>query len=265
MPDVQGTRITELTQITSPGSGDKFLMDSSSSGARGIDYEQLATAILNKLTSKTYSINGADQTLVAAASEGAYGRIGQLTNQNIDNMYGVSKCGSYWINCGDVSLTGTLPTTAGQGLLCVKKQSNTLYRQIYIPVSSGMDLVARYYNTGTSTWTEWNDPDITKRLRANIWRTVGNSAGSTREEVLATIDSFFGKPGASHQSGYCNGNAPGLLGLPASSFYLDMYANSDNFRMIVARKVDGTAVYQLVKQSGTWASNWVKFEGTIVS
>lgn len=69
MADIQGQRITELTQSSSPVAGDKILMDSAASGARGIDYNQLADAILNRLTSKTYSLDAGTKTLIAALND----------------------------------------------------------------------------------------------------------------------------------------------------------------------------------------------------
>ena len=61
-------KINALPTKTSPTSGDKVLM----SGAAEeylIDYDQLATAILNKLTSKTYTLDQGTKTLVAALNE----------------------------------------------------------------------------------------------------------------------------------------------------------------------------------------------------
>ena len=61
-------KINALPTKTSPTTGDKVLM----SGAAEeylIDYDQLATAILNKLTSKTYTLDQGTKTLVAALNE----------------------------------------------------------------------------------------------------------------------------------------------------------------------------------------------------
>lgn len=61
-------KINALPTKATPTSGDKCLM----SGAAEeylIDYDQLATAILNKLTSKTYSLDQGTKTLIAALNE----------------------------------------------------------------------------------------------------------------------------------------------------------------------------------------------------
>ena len=61
-------KINALPTKTAVTSGDKFLM----SGAAEeylIDYDKLATAILNKLTSKTFTLDQGTKTLIAAVNE----------------------------------------------------------------------------------------------------------------------------------------------------------------------------------------------------
>lgn len=61
-------KINALTTKTAPVTGDKCLM----SGAAEeylIDYDKLATAILNKLTSKTFTLDQGTKTLIAALNE----------------------------------------------------------------------------------------------------------------------------------------------------------------------------------------------------
>lgn len=61
-------KINALPTKTTPTSGDKCLM----SGATEeylIDYDKLATAILNKLTSKTFTLDQGAKTLIAAINE----------------------------------------------------------------------------------------------------------------------------------------------------------------------------------------------------
>lgn len=69
-------KINALPTKTAVTSGDKFLM----SGAAEeylIDYDKLATAILNKLTSKTFTLDQGTKTLIAAVNE---------LNSKISNM-----------------------------------------------------------------------------------------------------------------------------------------------------------------------------------
>lgn len=61
-------KINALPTKTAPVTGDKCLM----SGAAEeylIDYDKLATAILNKLTSKTFTLDQGTKTLIAAVNE----------------------------------------------------------------------------------------------------------------------------------------------------------------------------------------------------
>lgn len=61
-------KINALPTKTAPVTGDKCLM----SGAAEeylIDYDELATAILNKLTSKTFTLDQGTKTLIAAINE----------------------------------------------------------------------------------------------------------------------------------------------------------------------------------------------------
>lgn len=61
-------KINALPVKTAPTTGDKMLMIGTAEEYQ-IDYDQLATAILNKLTSKTYALDQGTKTLVAALNE----------------------------------------------------------------------------------------------------------------------------------------------------------------------------------------------------
>lgn len=58
-------KISDLATTNSPANSDDFIIDTAS-GTRTINYGDLADAILNKLTSKSFNIGGATNTLVAA-------------------------------------------------------------------------------------------------------------------------------------------------------------------------------------------------------
>ena len=60
--------INALPTKTEPVTGDKVLL-SGASEEYLIDYDKLATAILNKLTSKTFTLDQGTKTLVAALNE----------------------------------------------------------------------------------------------------------------------------------------------------------------------------------------------------
>ena len=61
-------KINALPVKTAPTTGDKMLMIGAAEEYQ-IDYDQLATAILNKLTSKTYALDQGTKTLIAALNE----------------------------------------------------------------------------------------------------------------------------------------------------------------------------------------------------
>lgn len=61
-------KINALPVKTSPTAGDKMLMIGAAEEYQ-IDYDQLATAILNKLTSKTFTLDQGTKSLVAALNE----------------------------------------------------------------------------------------------------------------------------------------------------------------------------------------------------
>lgn len=80
-------KINALPTKTTPTTGDKVLM----SGAAEeylIDYDKLATAILNKLTSKTYSLDQGTKTLIDAIDE--------LNSKT--NVFATSKQGFFELN-----------------------------------------------------------------------------------------------------------------------------------------------------------------------
>ena len=60
--------INALPTKTSPTTGDKMLMIGAAEEYQ-IDYDQLADAILNKLTSKTYTLDQGTKSFVAALNE----------------------------------------------------------------------------------------------------------------------------------------------------------------------------------------------------
>lgn len=60
--------INALPVKTAPTTGDKMLMIGAAEEYQ-IDYDQLATAILNKLTSKTFTLDQGTKSLVAALNE----------------------------------------------------------------------------------------------------------------------------------------------------------------------------------------------------
>lgn len=93
----------------------------------------------------------------------------------------------------------------------------------------------------------------------SAWYAIPNA--STRAEMLSAVDGWLDTTGAAHLSGYLNSARAVTFGLPvAQSCYLDIYANSANFRCIVAMSTSPTTrfTYFLAKENGVWADAWIK-------
>nr|DAP56679.1 MAG TPA: hypothetical protein [Caudoviricetes sp.] len=111
--------INALPTKTEPVTGDKVLL-SGASEEYLIDYDKLATAILNKLTSKTFTLDQGTKTFVAALNE-------LNSKTQYQNSIGLVNKGELEYNCQDTSnalkvayskLTGT---SIFNGLLYAKK------------------------------------------------------------------------------------------------------------------------------------------------
>lgn len=102
-------KINALPTKTAPVTGDKCLM----SGAAEeylIDYDKLATAILNKLTSKTFTLDQGTKTLIAAVNElNSKSLLGyKLREKYIENAEIVTAGTTKVIRSG-VTFSGTIP------------------------------------------------------------------------------------------------------------------------------------------------------------
>ena len=108
-----------------------------------------ADSIINKLNGKDLNVH----SLVSAQTKGVMYGSGAL-GVNIDDYKDDEHCGTFYLVMNS-AMTGTMPTTSGQGLLFVKKQAPTgIYRQVYIPTSgSYKGVYTRYYSDGT--WKDW--------------------------------------------------------------------------------------------------------------
>lgn len=88
------------------------------------------------------------------------------------------------------------------------------------------------------------------------WNTYNQT---TREDLLAKIDSDLSKIGQGEYLGFMLSAQAVLLGLDSgNSYYVIGKSNSVNFRQLHFIRADGTAEYNLSKQSGTWGSSPIK-------
>lgn len=138
-------KINALPTKTTPTSGDKCLM----SGAAEeylIDYDKLATAILNKLTSKTFTLDQGTKTLIAAINELNSKSILELGNT------GYQQLDEY--RNGARLLYGVLDEGRGNAFgLEYQYGSNSLHfgAQFIISYADGI----RFRQLNRSVWSDW--------------------------------------------------------------------------------------------------------------
>ena len=152
-------KINELPVKTAPTTGDKMLMIGAAEEYQ-IDYDQLATAILNKLTSKTYTLDQGTKTLVAALNElnsktgftvyTSLGSIGLKTGCSITDVYeAMPSWSELFINIYDVS-DAPIP----YGILHVLKLGST------------RSAIFAYHKTGNTDYRMFLDDDGNP---TNVW------------------------------------------------------------------------------------------------
>lgn len=108
----------------------------------------------------------------------------------------------------------------------------------------------------TKTYSGLNNNTVIGALQATTYTTVlSGSTYSDKAGVLAALDAYADSIGnKSRIVGYISTQNSGLLGLTSTSHYFDYYVNSANYRLLVARPVDGGGVYHLAKVNGTWGA-----------
>lgn len=151
-------KINALPTKTAPVTGDKCLM----SGAAEeylIDYDKLATAILNKLTSKTFTLDQGTKTLIAALNELNSKNIfyGTAINSN-DDMNDYTVPGIYYSSSSAVTQTlkNTPPEDIPSGfamLVLPTASKNGTIAQVIIRGVTVEAIYARSQNT--SQWYKW--------------------------------------------------------------------------------------------------------------
>ena len=108
----------------------------------------------NVNTSGNVTANGVSVSELNRKALGIRGQIGALSSWNIDNMASNENYGTWWLNIDDSDITGTKPTSSGQGLLFCKRQSSGISRQYYRGVTARGNYY-RYYTHSTGVWTAW--------------------------------------------------------------------------------------------------------------
>ena len=126
--------ISNLTPKTSPAAADVLAIEDTEA-TKKIDYNALADAILNKITSKTYSVAGSTQTLISAI-DALNSNLTPIAHRDID-----------WLT--DVDANEYITT----GFYPVKTGTNIPGTWIILEViATRTDTVVQYAHTNTVTW-----------------------------------------------------------------------------------------------------------------
>lgn len=221
-----------------------------------VDYNLLAQAILENATRSTLTTTsktavGAINETAQAATNNSFGRVGMLSNVNLDDLHTDNTCGVYWLNNYSSDVTGTKPVAEGQGLLIVKKQNGTTYGQTYIAVT-GTYFAVRSYSS--SSWGEWQSASLQTSLDNKLDLYTGTKIESNTDlNTLTTPGTYFCVNTAT---------AATLVNSPLSSvgFRLDVSRNgynTDNY-LVQTMQAVSTSVVVTYKRGmsikGTWGA-----------
>lgn len=247
-------QIHDLTQQT-PTTNSQLIFDTGSATYKAL-VSDIAKCIIEQYAGST--IGGSAQTLAAAIGPNITGRLGMLSNVNLDDLHTDDTCGVYWLNCDDTGITGTKPTESGQGLLLVKRQDSTYYRQVYISVTGTTETSAfRWYKANTAQWDTWQTASLQTSLDNKLDLYTG-----TKIESNADLNTFT-TPGTY----FCvnTTTAATLVNSPLSTvgFRLEVSRNgynTDNYLVQTIQAVTQSVVmaYQRgMSVRGTWGE-WKK-------
>lgn len=157
------TNFASLKEKTTPASGDMFLMEDSED-TKKINYDKLADAILNKLTSKTYSgLETTAKNFVAAINElnskSIFNTVGTNISQN-ENLNNYTSPGTY--ACQDSSIVTTLsgiPSDLKTGFrLDVIRKTNGRAMQIIFPNEPDVFYIRGFISVSSSfgSWKKFS-------------------------------------------------------------------------------------------------------------
>lgn len=143
-------KINELPTKTAPSTGDKMLMIGAAEEYQ-IDYDQLATAILNKLSTQSFSSLDTTSKTVLGAIDELNSKFSSIkSNTNIDDY---KDPGIYLYNGWESSYTGDKPFTDSWGILIVLKWTNVPY-QFCINVKNS-HIYSRTFSS--NQWNDWTN------------------------------------------------------------------------------------------------------------
>lgn len=144
-------KFNEYPAKTIPKDADKFMLYSAEDSANKlIDYDKLADAVLDKLTSKQFTLDQGTKTLLSALNELNSNSLTVISIQdanNVDVGFNIIRWNSATLNTP--SKEGT--TEASDGIIISFLQDNVWGVQLSLSPGS----INFYYRAKSVTWTEW--------------------------------------------------------------------------------------------------------------
>lgn len=151
-------KINALPTKTTPTSGDKCLM----SGAAEeylIDYDKLATAILNKLTSKTFTLDQGTKTLIAAINE-LNSKFLKISNPRDIDLNEMTTPGIYGTTDSSPSTVGWKNCPSNDTGYLKVELNITVLSQTYISYRGEIFFRAKHNHTSFG-WSNWGKITMT--------------------------------------------------------------------------------------------------------
>lgn len=254
MPD---QKINEIPEKNTPASSDRLLLVGPAEESL-IDYDKLADAMLNKLTSKTYSLDQGEKTLIAALDELNSKTFLLKHGIEIDideDLNNLVEPGTYFSKSS--TITGTLtncPMSIYGFFMTVSYATGTdplFIRQTIYGRTDSFTPIMYVRHKSSSEWGEW----CSFSEDATLFRGTSIQSGDDLDDYTA--------PGVYYCSNsYISGT---LLHLPEAIL--------TGFALLVLPKSGATCV-QIIFCSGIIYSrfhndggfvNWYKFAGTVIS
>lgn len=149
-------KFDEYPSKTTPAAKDTFLIHSQEDNAeRQIDYEKLADAILNKLTSKTFTLDQGVMTLLSA--------LNQLNSKRlcIQQVYG----NGVWNDCNNIPIGETaIAFNSAKNkplgnntwfIFCMGSVRDKIKYQLAISYTTPFSVKVRIYDSTNDNWLDW--------------------------------------------------------------------------------------------------------------
>ena len=258
-------KINELPTKTAPSTGDKMLMIGAAEEYQ-IDYDKLASAILNKLSTQSFSsLDTTSKTVLGAIDElnsKSYLLQGGTAIPSDADMNDYTEIGNYYCNANSIAQTlENCPTTSGFTLKVENAVgessagSSGYIRQTFTEHDTGRKIV-RYRVNSTSTWkpfvyfsddaTIFAGTPINSGDDLNDYKTLGIYY-SPASEVSGTLINIPDE--SAKTSGFS------LLVLPIS-----VSRSGCRVSQIIIRGSEASTIYTRSESSSGWRS-WYKYAG----